>query len=420
MAKAKFKISPFINPSGATAYRVSGTLHGKVIRKNFKSRQQAMGYRDQMEILYLNGVSRGQSIWTTLTHEQNRDAIAAVSLLAEANSTKSLAFAVRFMLQHFQEAVPSVEVGQAVDAYLGVRAQELAQGRITKRQTRSIMIELKKFKAHFAGRPLGEISSDALIDYLHQPLGRSVEKPSEKTLSNRRGYLATFFKYCHTQRYLDGDPVASIPQYKAKLSRGTATTLSAQQARELMHWLEDYRGKQDQYGRWWGKPGCLVPYFALTLFAGIRPDYRDGEISKLQPADIRFDTKVILIEPGASKVNERRTIKMQPNLQSWLKHYPVETYPIIPGRMKQLLFDARKAHKLAHDVLRHTFISMTVGAFRSIGDASLQAGNSESIIRKHYLDLKSPEEADAFWHIFPREVPVPTMDKRDGRYLLVG
>jgi hypothetical protein len=31
----------------------------------------------------------------------------------------------------------------------------------------------------------------------------------------------------------------------------------------------------------WGSPGCMVPYFALTLFTGIRPDWLDGEIGKL-------------------------------------------------------------------------------------------------------------------------------------------
>jgi len=34
--------------------------------------------------------------------------------------------------------------------------------------------------------------------------------------------------------------------------------------------------------------------------------------------------------------------------------------------------------------------------FRSIGEAALQAGNSESIIRRHYLDLKSTEEPNIF------------------------
>ena len=54
---------------------------------------------------------------------------------------------------------------------------------------------------------------------------------------------------------------------------------------------------------------------------------------------------------------------------------------------------------------------MTVGAFRSVGDAALQAGNSEAIIRKHYLDLKSVEEADAGGKLSKE------MKKQNGRYL---
>jgi hypothetical protein len=52
--------------------------------------------------------------------------------------------------------------------------------------------------------------------------------------------------------------------------------------------------------------------------------------------------------------------------------------------------------------MRHTFISMFVAKFRSMGEAALQAGNSESIIRRHYLDLKSATEAEQFWGILPQ------------------
>jgi hypothetical protein len=44
---------------------------------------------------------------------------------------------------------------------------------------------------------------------------------------------------------------------------------------------------------------------------------------------------------------------------------------------------------------------MHVAKFRSMGEAALQAGNSESIIRKHYLDLKTPAEAEEFFSIMP-------------------
>ena len=60
---------------------------------------------------------------------------------------------------------------------------------------------------------------------------------------------------------------------------------------------------------------------------------------------------------------------------------------------------------------------MTVGAFKSVGDASLQAGNSESIIRKHYLDLKTEAEADQFWRIVPMGLELPSnLVKQEGRF----
>ena len=52
--------------------------------------------------------------------------------------------------------------------------------------------------------------------------------------------------------------------------------------------------------------------------------------------------------------------------------------------------------------MRHSYISMFVAKYRSIGEAAIQAGNSESIIRRHYLDLKNKEDAEAFFGIFPQ------------------
>jgi hypothetical protein len=46
---------------------------------------------------------------------------------------------------------------------------------------------------------------------------------------------------------------------------------------------------------------------------------------------------------------------------------------------------------------------MFVAIFRSIGEAVIQAGNSEAIIRKHYLDMKSQTEAEAFNAITPKK-----------------
>jgi hypothetical protein len=64
-------------------------------------------------------------------------------------------------------------------------------------------------------------------------------------------------------------------------------------------------------------------------------------------------------------------------------------------------------------VLRHTFISMFVAKFRSIGEAAIQAGNSESIIRRHYLDLKNKEEGEQFFGILPRHAATGSSERKN-------
>lgn len=150
------------------------------------------------------------------------------------------------------------------------------------------------------------------------------------------------------------------------------------------------------------RDGRLVPFFALCLFAGIRPCLRTGEILKLRPERVRLDTGVIHLEPEISKVRMKRNVTIQPNLAAWLRVYSLERFPIIIPNLQKYRAQIAKKFGLTHDVMRHTFISMFVAKFRSMGEAALQAGNSETIIRKHYLDLKSPAEAEAFFSILPQ------------------
>lgn len=414
----RFKITPFTNPSGDKVYRVSGTLDGKTIRKNFKKRKDATDCQQHLEIKYLENQSEGQTVWTTLSHDQNRDAIAAVNILKKAKFNKSLTFAANYLIEHYREAEHAAQVDAVVDSYLESRDMDQQRSIITLRQYKAIRAEMNTFKDVFAERTIDTISSDELKEYLEGKLPNARNAASLKTWNNRRGFLSTFYKYCLLKKHVAMDPVIYVPQFKIQKARGTAATLSAKQAEDFMHWLEDYKGQQNKNGQWWGVPGCMVPYFALCLFAGIRPDWETGEMSSLRPDHVRLETDVIFIEPEVSKVNEKRSVKIQPNLRKWLEKYPLDEYPILPPRRLKHMFREIRTHwKLPPDVMRHTYISMTVGAFRSVGDASLQAGNSEAIIRKHYLDMKSVEEADKFWQILPKGERLPEMEKKDGRYV---
>jgi hypothetical protein len=54
------------------------------------------------------------------------------------------------------------------------------------------------------------------------------------------------------------------------------------------------------------------------------------------------------------------------------------------------------------------------------GDAAIESGNSEKIIRDHYLNTSSLTQAKAFWKIEPKEVCANSGKVREENRILVG
>jgi hypothetical protein len=54
-------------------------------------------------------------------------------------------------------------------------------------------------------------------------------------------------------------------------------------------------------------------------------------------------------------------------------------------------------------VLRHSFISYRIADVKSADQVALEAGNSPSIIFKHYRELTTEEQAVKWFGIMPKE-----------------
>ena len=365
-----FVISQFTNPSGEIVFRLSGWLDGKRIRKNFATRSAAEAERRIFDIQHLQGEGGVRVAATRLTDEQIQDAEAAFRRLA--GQPQTLSFCVEFALGNYRAPESKRLLTEAIADYVTAKEHELRQGHISEPQMDRIRSDLKRLDEHFAGKTVGEITPPALISFFE--LGAA----ALKTYNNRRGIVSTFFKYAFHRGWIAENPLLRVPHHRLRRKGGMAKTLTVEDARKLMTYLESFES-----GRW-------VPYFALCLFAGIRPGVPFGEISKLKPDDVDLDSGMIHIRADVSKVREPRKVAIQPNLSAWLRAYPLTKFSIVVGNFQQRCAVLREKFNLTHDIMRHTFISMFVAKFRSLGEAALQAGNSESIIRKHYLDLKSP------------------------------
>lgn len=382
MNQIEFAVRQFLNRNGVTSWRVDGRINGVRIRKNFKTREEAAAEKATLELKALQSTSSLRSVATTLTEDQTREAEAVFLRLAD--KPRPLSFYVDFAITNYREPERQKPLADAIADYNTAKAHECEQGQISQPQLDRIGWDLARLEKKFPKRAVAELTVPALVEFLE------IGRPSMKTYNNRRGVLSTFFKYAFHRGWIVENPVPKVPHFRIRRKRGSAVTFSAAQAAELMAFFEAYEG-----GRW-------VPYFALCLFAGIRPGVPDGEITKIKPEDVNLETGIIAISADVSKVREPRRIAIQPNLAAWLRAYPLKKFPIVVGNFKKRREKFRDRFNLSHDVLRHTFISMFVGKFRSIGEAAIQAGNSESIIRKHYLDLKSPTEAEEFFGIMPK------------------
>lgn len=380
MNHAKFVISEFKNPSGQIAFRVSGWLEGKRVRKNFASHAEAKAEADVLEIRCLQGETGVRPTVTRLSEDQLKEAEAMVGLLA--SKPRSLTFYVQFALANYREPVCTKPFPEAVAEYVASKRHEVTQDLIAEAYVSRLEREMNCALKRLPVTTVAEITQTKLLAYFEHG------KASRKTYNNRRGAMSGFLKYAFHREWIAENPLAKLPAHRIRRRRTGARTLTADTAKQLMRFVEK-------------ECPAAVPFFALCLFAGIRPCLRTGEILRLRPHHVKLDEGVIRIDGEVSKVREPRPITIQPNLARWLHAYPLAKYPIVPPNLQHLRERAVQKFDLSHDVMRHTFISMFVAKFRSIGEAAIQAGNSEGIIKKHYLDLKSPEEAEKFFGIMP-------------------
>lgn len=379
ITKKKFK------QHGATyeAWLVYGYApDGTRIRKQFQDAEEAKAWASTEEIRQMNLDLTSRPVLTRLSQDQLLTAELAMSRLGTANGT--LLDAVEHYLKTYRPAKVRIMIKDAIDRFLEAKAAAGVRDR-TRTQLKSV---LTQFSAKFGEtKYLDEVTTDVCIGFLR------TRGTTPKTWNNYRADLHNLFEHAKSKAvgWVGTNPVADIEKRKVD-GRGMPCILKFDQCAALMADAEVFEG------------GALVPYVALALFAGLRPG-PDGELHKLLRSENRSDyvdlvNGVIHIQPEVSKTRDYRQIKIRPNLASWLKAYPVAS---LPTNFDRSLKKLRKKHSLGHDVLRHTFFSMHVGAFGSVSEAALEGGNSEQICKKHYLNLTAKADAVRFWEIDPKK-----------------
>lgn len=249
-------------PVEYSTFLLSGWVRGRRYRKQFKIRELALGEKSALEVeaANLGGELRARN--TRLSVSQLAECEAAMTRLGP----KSLSLAVEWFLTTYRAPAAALAVETAVAAFL-----EAKVAHVRPLALRDYRCTLTAFQAAFPAREVHTLSTADIQSFL---ANRGVGK---KRLNNLRGDLNAFFVFCQTapREWTRENPVKPIE--KCRIARGIPEVISADTAARLMAYVETYTGGPSTKQ----SPGFLVPYFALCLFAGLRPSVPEGEACKL-------------------------------------------------------------------------------------------------------------------------------------------
>jgi integrase len=165
------------------------------------------------------------------------------------------------------------------------------------------------------------------------------------------------------------------------------------------------------------KDGLLLPYVAVSLFAGLRPT----ELSRLTWDRVDLTEKTITLDGSMAKTRQRRIVKLPENAIAWLLPLAPQHQEFVPaafqrhfGRVKHAAGfngkdggkdeNGKKLRPWVQDYMRHTAISMYLARHKHEGEAATWAGNSPNVIHQHYKGLVKEADATAFWNLTPATV----------------
>jgi len=365
---------------------------GKWKSKEFKERDDAETFKRGMDVSFLNQASKQQLVLSTLTKEQTRESEQAFD---DLGNTYSMAEAIAFFLKHHRATGYEINLTDGVGYYLDGKERDGVRDTTIKR-VRSM---LKRFCDYCDNQSVNATTSPQIQSFLSSLTSAEGSPAKRKTFNNYRNEIASFFKWAakkdlSTNRpWLFHDPLEGIDAHSNKRvaeERPEIATTDPDTVRELFTYLMSY------------KEGKMVKYFALAYFGGMRPSTDQGEIVKLAVrADelINLTTGVINLPADVTKTKDRRQIHVSDNLMAWMMAY--DDLPICPANLKNDYRHIREKFGLQNDETRHSFISYHVALHRSMGETALQAGNSESMIKKHYLRMHTADEGSAFFSIVP-------------------
>lgn len=191
-----------------------------------------------------------------------------------------------------------------------------------------------------------------------------------------RAILHSIFAYGIRQEWCDSNPVdrIEVPRIQEK----NIKPLNISEVKRLQQTAEKPRFRD-----------MRLP-LQLMLFCGVRPT----EITRIQPEDIHWQDKELIIRPATSKTGGGRIIPLR-NIT------PCNSTRIVPENWNERWKALRQAAGFTHwqaDACRDTFASYHAAHFRNLAELQLEMGHRDAtLLRTRYISPIRRKDAAIYW-----------------------
>jgi integrase len=307
----------------------------------------------------------------------------------------NLTEAVDFFLRRNPTSLPHKTVREVVDDMIA-----------TKRQAGRGAVHIKDMESR-----LGRFA-DAFQMNIEQVTGPMIERylasldVTGRTKQNHLRLITSLFKFAIRRKCLPKDALDELQAVEKP--EETPSEIEIFSPNELREILTAARPE-------------LKAWLSIAAFAGLRT----AEIQRLDWSEVNLTERHIEVPALKSKTASRRLAPITDNLLAWLTPL-AKTAGRVTGfenMAKQICWlvddvnDARKTRaehggqdsknvrkfKWKRNGLRHSFISYRLAAIKNAAQVALEAGNSPTMIFKHYRQLVTESEATKWFSNLPEQ-----------------
>ena len=391
----------------------------KRIRKKFwgvDAEDAAIGYRSHMEGEDKKEHSR-ESYRSTRLDEETEYAVLSLikDLRKELGDEKTpddelLKRAVSFFIESPVKGLQKTTVSEARDLF--VRNPKF-QGR-SETHKNGFKYCLKHFCSDFGPRDICTISEGEVEDWIYDR-----RESSQHTKLNEYRFLHAFFAWCLKKQLIGLNAVSAIDKPEVEIPE--PVSLSNRQVADLLFFANKVKG------------GSMTPYFAVGIFAGVRP----RELIRAEWEDFDWDESILRVRQRKGGKFTRQ-VELPETCIKWLDHVNAQerSGDFAPKNNKKLfnLIRACAGFRQAKssissmdwygldaevencedetrpewviDQMRHTAITHRLRVVKHEGEVGEWAGNTPQTIKKHYKSVKgiTKKSTSEFYKLTPGKV----------------